>query len=73
MAFIEGLAGSHHLGAESIGLGEQLLVGWRQAIDLVRRITVRKTVLALPVLLDVASSALDKMPRNFDALRLRKG
>ena len=63
----------HDFRAEIIGLGEQLLVGRRQAVGLVRRFAFGEAVFSLPVVLDVAPGALDEMPRKFNALRLRKG
>ena len=73
LSFSKGLPRAHDLGAKVVGLVEEVPVGAREAVIFVQRFTPGETVFSFPVLFDVAPGPLDKMPGQFDALRLGEG
>jgi hypothetical protein len=56
-----------------VGFGKEFLIGEGEAGNLVGRLALRETVLAFPVVLDVPAGALNEIPGQGDALRLREG
>ncbi len=66
---VHGLSALDDLGAEVIGLAEEVAIIAREPVRLVAGFPLGEAVLTFPVLLDVAARALDEMLRELDSPR----